>query len=240
MEANNPEMQQLTERLARVERQNRRLMRGGVALVLSCGSVLLMAQKPQKPASQTIEAQAFVLKDAAGGVRAELHMTPSGPALSIYGTEGFGDANLSAGSDGPRLQLRTEGGGIAGIGVSKGGPSVALLGAGTDERPSVLLDAGQQGAALVLYRAQDNKVAARLAMQENGSGLELFGHAGEDSVILQLDNDEPTLALKDLQGFTSAIGSTAIITPTTGEKTQTSAASIHLFDPKGKPLWSAP
>jgi hypothetical protein len=45
METNSAETQQVMERLARVERQNRWLVRGGLALVLCCGIVLLLAQK---------------------------------------------------------------------------------------------------------------------------------------------------------------------------------------------------
>jgi hypothetical protein len=86
---------------------------------------------------------------------------------------------------------------------------------------------------------------AILALDKDETHLQLFGPlgAGNGSVSVgsfSVDKDGSNLSLKDSEGFNTSIGSQALVTPTTGEKGQTSAASIHLFGPKGKTLWSAP
>jgi hypothetical protein len=213
METNSVEMQQVIERLTRVEKQNRWLARGGLALALSCASLLLMAQKPD---AQTIEAQGFVLKDAAGQVRAELHMANSGPELRLYDSQGRGKTNtlarIGADENGPSLDLFTKEGGLAGLSIYKDGPSLTLV------------------------KVRGGTLFAEV--DEDGSSLVLSGLGGSTNAAV--DKHGPNLSLKDPEGFKTSIGSQELVTPTTGEKHQTSAASIHLLDPKGKILWSAP
>jgi hypothetical protein len=196
MESNNAEMQQVMERLARVEKQNRWLVRGGVALVLCCASLLLMAPKPS---ARTIEAQSFVLRDDAGSVRAELHMKDKGPELALYPAYA-----------GPKAAVKV------GLSLNEDGPELVLYGG--PKKMSAVLTAGDQGADLYLGSAED-------------------GHA---SAELRADKDGPNLSLKDSEGFLTAIGTQELVSPTAGQKVQTSAASIYLLDSKRKILWSAP
>lgn len=195
METKNADMQQVMDRLERVERQNRWLVRGGLVLVLSCGSVLLMAQKPL---ARSIEAEKFVLKDTAGKVTAELHMTDSGPELALYSTSKVGArANLFVKEGETGLVLYGgEGTGLSGFIINQDGPILDMDKAGTG--------------------------------RSNGG------------LSAQVSKDGPKLFLVDREGFEVSVGNQTLVTPTTGEKTQTSAASIHLFDPKGKTLWTAP
>lgn len=222
MEAQEPEMQQIMDRLARVEKQNRWLMRGTLALVFLCGIVLLMARKPL---ARTAEAQAFVLKDAAGKVRAELRMgssaDPTGivegdPELRLYDPHRNTSVLIGVGQEGPYLQLLTEKGDKVTLNVFE-------------------QFAGGGGPELFLRRGKDD---ASLSVDQHGTHLDLSGLGASANVAL--DKDGPNLSLKDSEGFLATIGSQALVTATTGEKSQTSAASIHIFDPKGKTLWSAP
>jgi hypothetical protein len=189
METEDLEMQQVKDRLAKVERQNRWLIGVGLALVLSCGIVLLTAQKP---VARTIEAQGFVLKDAAGKVRAELHITDSGPELRMYDSQ----HNTSA------LLIQDE----------KIGPTLALF--------------TEQGSSAVV------------SLYDNGPRV--FLRMGKADANLSVGKDGPNLILKDSEGFNTSIGSEGLVNSKTGEKLQSSAASIHLFDKDGHPLWSAP
>jgi hypothetical protein len=201
------------ERLARVEKQNRWLVGGGLALVLSCASVLLTAQKP---VPQTIESQGFVLKDAAGQVRAELHMTGSGPELRLCDSQGRGKSNtlalIGADENGPSLDLFTKEGGLAGLSIDKRGPSLSLV------------------------KVRGGTLFAEV--DEDGSSLDLSGLGA--STYAAVNKDGPNLSLKNSEGFNTSIGSQQLVIQTTGEKRQKSAASIYLFDPKGNTLWSAP
>ncbi|GEM_PF-1661513 len=52
--------------------------------------------------------------------------------------------------------------------------------------------------------------------------------------------DSPQLGVAAPNGFQTIIGSTALVTPSTGETHRTSAASVVLLGKGGKVLWSAP
>jgi hypothetical protein len=250
METKNPEMQQVMERLARVEKQNRWLVHGGLVLVLSCGIVLLMAQKP---VTRTVEAQGFVLKDATGEVRAELHMADSGPELRLYDSQHNTFALIGASKKtGPLLALDAGGRGFVGLSISekagpllslemgkananltvdRGGPSLHLEGLGGSAWAKV-----DEGGPSLHLEGSEGSTWARV--NELGPYLELEGLGG--SMSARANEHEATLSLKDSEGFHTSVGTQALLTSNTGEKTQTSAASIHLFDPKGNALWSAP
>jgi hypothetical protein len=285
MATKDEEMQRVIDRLERVERQNRCLVRGGLAFALLCGGVLLMAQKPL---TRNVEAQGFVLKDAAGKVRAELHMTESGPELALYGAQGPGtssrpgkSASLMLTKDGPELLLWGPGTTGVRVGMLKDVPSLTLLGgegkgdaflfagehpgmalsygegkadanlALTKFGPSLDLSAGEGKADASLaartmsgpsldLSGGEGKADARLASGLLGPSLDLSAGEGKADASLEVFESHPRLFLTDLEGFQVSVGNQALVTPTTGEKHQSSAASIHLFDPKGTTLWSAP
>src|SRR5690348_4956990 len=76
------DMQAILERLARLERQNRRLKLGSVAAVAVLGALALMAQ--DRPQTRTLEAQHFVLKDNNGVVRGRWDADASGSNLALF------------------------------------------------------------------------------------------------------------------------------------------------------------
>jgi hypothetical protein len=94
MASQTPDMQALLARLEKVENQNRRLKRAGLAALLLVGSALLVGftvQRPSKPAAvtETIEAQRFVLKNARGETRAQLGLLGSeDPQLTLLDAKG--------------------------------------------------------------------------------------------------------------------------------------------------------
>ena len=92
-------------RLEKVERQNWWMKVGGIMVLLITGAGLLMGQA--MPRATTIEAQAFVVRDAAGKQRASLHLSPEGgAALSFFDPAGVGRAALRVDRDGsPDLTL---------------------------------------------------------------------------------------------------------------------------------------
>jgi hypothetical protein len=87
----------MEERVERLERAQRRWRRLAAGALIGLAGVLLMGQKP---APRTVEAERFLLRDAAGRVRAELGMdTEQSVALR------FRDADNM-----PRLSVGTENG----------------------------------------------------------------------------------------------------------------------------------
>jgi hypothetical protein len=69
-------------------------------------------------------------------------------------------------------------------------------------------------------------------------GLSFVDSDGKPQVFLSAGR--ACLRVFDKEGFSAAFGSTDIVSPKTGEKSQTSAASILLFDKDGVALWKAP
>ncbi len=87
-----PDLRSLVKRLEKVERQNRRLKQAGVMALIAVGVILLMGQAT--PKNRTVEAQAFILRDAEGVVRAELKMTPGGSSLLLKSSKGSSAIDL--------------------------------------------------------------------------------------------------------------------------------------------------
>ncbi len=62
-------LQLFEERLRELERQNRRLRKGVIAMLVLLGTLVVMAQAPMR---RTIEANEFILRDANGNPRVKL------------------------------------------------------------------------------------------------------------------------------------------------------------------------
>ena len=88
------EYKALVERIGKVERENRRMKRLGLALLILPSVLLLMAQSP---ATQVVVANQFVLKDASGHTRARLWFgpkptkSPKAVLLTFYDSTGTRD-----------------------------------------------------------------------------------------------------------------------------------------------------
>ena len=85
----------ISERLEKVERENRVLKRFAMLALSLIAAVLVMGQAgPQR----TVEAEKFVLKDSAGRMRAEITLDQSGtPALVFYDESGNRGASFREG-----------------------------------------------------------------------------------------------------------------------------------------------
>jgi len=95
----------IVARLEKVERQNWRMKVGGIVVLLVASGGLLMGQA--MPKATTVEAEAFVVRDAKGTQRAVLHLAPDGgAALSFFDPAGIGRASLRVDREGsPDLTL---------------------------------------------------------------------------------------------------------------------------------------
>ncbi len=99
--------------------------------------------------------------------------------------------------------------------VDKNGASFNLADANKTLRTSLAL--GKDGQFLIL-RDADGGVRATISVGENG----------------------PLFSISDKDGFRAELGSTSLVTPSTGETHKTSAASIVMFNKDGKVIWRAP
>src|SRR5262245_22663208 len=126
----NPSLDVLAARIARLERDNRRLKRFGLALLLAAGAVAVMGQsRPPVRAAAVLEARKFVLRDAKGKRRAELGLFPDRPGLVLFDDGGAATAVLGAFEKEEGLALLAGGERQVTIGTGAAGPTVALYSA---------------------------------------------------------------------------------------------------------------
>jgi hypothetical protein len=89
-------LDELHDRLLKVEKQNRRFKQFGVAALIVPALLLVMGQAESK---KTIEANEFILRDSAGNIRAGLFMGMSKnrpmPMLALYDEKGEPSAVLN-------------------------------------------------------------------------------------------------------------------------------------------------
>jgi hypothetical protein len=99
----------LEQRLETLETQNRRIKRGGIAVLLLAGAGLLMGQAA--PGKVTLEAQRIVIVDQDGKARASLGVNERGVAgLTLLDVAGEQRALLALARDGsPALRLSDPG-----------------------------------------------------------------------------------------------------------------------------------
>jgi len=217
------------ERLAKVEQELGRAKRrsrwllaalglglGVLALVWVSAASTLRAEAQDAAGGRTVRANAFILEDEGGRVRAVLAVTEDGVLLSLLDEKGKPRASLSAFKQGPGLNLHDE-----------------------KSKASVGLGVNKEGPGLDMYDAA-GKRRAGLAVVADKPVLGLFDAAGKASVGLGVGADGPMLELYDENG-TPRVTLGAGQTKTPDGKTITyPESSLLLFGADGKGIWSAP
>jgi hypothetical protein len=104
-------LEEVRERLSKLEKQNRKLKQTGAAALVVAGSLLVMGQVSP---TRTVEANEFTLKDGSGKVRARLGMYrdptaspdyPEEPRLALFDEKGQQRVTLTGDGYGPMLAL---------------------------------------------------------------------------------------------------------------------------------------
>ena len=206
----------LEERMERLERENRRLKVGMLAVVAVVAGLVCIAAT--EPVAKVVRAERFEVVDAEGRVRAGLGL-PAPPAAANLPRAPYAVDALAVLDGSPGLTLRDEKGKTrAGLMVSDdGSPSLMLL----DET---------------------GKARAMLVVDHDGVGIALGGERGKQRALLGVSSDSgPVLQLRDDKGWVrAALGAYSLMTPDTGEVVKRAESSLVLFDKEGKVLWQAP
>lgn len=247
----------LVRRVEKLERQNRRLKLLGAGVLLLAGSVLVMGQAPS---NRTIVASKILLEDSVGRVRARLGMDASDrPTLTLLNEKGMPVSALTGGSD-PFLVLNKNatgeeimvganqafyGVGIydakvvrAGLAVMKGVPGLDLFDENGKRRAG--LTVASSGPSFNLIDSNEKAGFTLWVAPSGGPDFSMYDASGRLGVDIVATSYGPSMKLQDRDGFSTIIGSADLLTPTTGRKESTSAASMNLFGKDGKVLWSAP
>lgn len=149
----------VAERLEKLEKQNRWMKNAGLAVLALAGCSFLMAQA--LPASGTIEAREFNLRDKAGNVRRRLGMNEAGPYLSLIDATGIDRVGLVAGEVGPVLVLRSGKDKIqAQLAVVDGIPWLSLFDT-TERERAILVVNDVKGPLLKMYDAKGKAIFSR-------------------------------------------------------------------------------
>jgi len=219
------ELQTILLRVRKLERENTRLKRIG-AVVLLVGSITLLMGQSKIPA-QTWQKQVV----RAGTIqtnRIEL-ITPLGDVRAVFGTtEGHQAALTMIDPDGKiRILLDPSG-------LYMGDLKIGQFGFVGFEGQTVSLN-GSTGNGFLMLADESGKETVSLGVSAPSAAS---GQQG--SAHLNLIADSPHLFLGRQSIYHTEIGTTDLLLPSTGATQRTSAASVVLFNDKGKVIWSAP
>lgn len=205
---------ELVARIEKLERDNRRLKRLGVAALVLVGALGLVAATRPEPG--VIKAHAFEVIDGQGRARIKLAATESGEEIWMKNVDGVVTSRLSGDAKGTSLVLDGSG--------SKAG--------------SAMIDASRDGASLSIFSSEGGTASIDAFGYPT---LSLWDVKGETASISAFPFG-PNLSLADGRGYSTEIGTTSLVTPNTGETHQTSAASIVMFGngKKHHVIWEAP
>src|SRR4029077_8822292 len=156
MTAETPELRDLVERLDKLEKRNRRLQRGLIAVFTALSAIVLMGQAAPSP--RVVEAQKFVIKDADGKVRGWLGIIGKGSELTLGNANAQPMISLEVSNDSGDLHFYGSRRSGMNLGINSGNPSVSILdadgrgGAGitfAKNGPSLKLEDGNGFSAVV-------------------------------------------------------------------------------------------
>ncbi len=208
------------ERVTKLEKQNRRLKRAGVAVLVGAVSLPFMGQASK---SKTVEANGFILRDNSGSVRATLLVdaVSQSPEMVLLDDKGRKSVELVGGSL---------------VSGAQAGGGLALYDSQGQERGTFLAD--NSGAYI---RLSDSNGSTKTLLRE--SVVSVFDgflgavNTGDKTSVSMLPGQVTVI---DNQGFQATMGIRELVTPRTGETHKTSAASLILLAKDGNVIWKAP
>ena len=229
---NNSAFDILSDRVNRLERENRRLKWvGAVILIAAAGLSIWSARRETK--NRSIEGERIILHDKKGKMLALLEGDKDGlPNLAFYGKEGR--AQIKIGIDqvgGPNIDLQgvDEKGGV-GMSVTTGGASSL-----------VITEPGGEYITLVAAGKPDHSAALDIGNWEKGDDFSVFVRNGESTIHFLTEN-KGLLAIgkgKD--------GAADIVVPDNDGKTRLilgrgpdGSAYLKRFDKDGKVTFQLP
>jgi hypothetical protein len=234
-------LEEICERLVKLEKQNRRLKRAGAAALIVAASLALLGQAPTK---KTVEANEFILRDGAGKLRARLAMYEKlgTPQLMLFDDKGNESVGVTAGFEGEKIKP-LEGSKAP----ERYGGAIDIFDGQGRERETLTAD-DQEGGKLYLCDSEERHFAAlagdsiSVSDKEDKQGAELRpgaimvkeGHQGAAAL------GSGAVVVTDADGFEATLGVSDLVTPRTGETHKTSAASLVLFDKDKHVIWRAP
>jgi hypothetical protein len=125
MTAETTDLRDLVERVAMLEKRNRRLERGLIAAFTALSAIVVMGQAAPSP--RIVEAQQFVLKDANGNVRGWLGAIGKGSELTLGNENAQPMISLEVSTDSGDLHFYGNRRSAMNLGTNSGNPSISIL-----------------------------------------------------------------------------------------------------------------
>jgi len=240
----------IVARLTRLEKQNRRMKRFGLGVLLVFGAVFWMGQA-KVPVSRDVQSRKFTLVDVKGKRRAELGVTVGRPELVFYDSTDQMSISVGVGEDGPGLTvygpneqrqadvLLTDKGPVItlhdpngttrmNLSVTGQGPAIGLLGAKGEAKGAFGVTA-EQDTFLQLFGTAEHG-GAQLFAAPDRSILRFFDASDRPMTVLgMLGTEGEGLTLNDSAGNVRA---TLMLTP--------AGVGLDFRDEKKAVIWHAP
>ncbi len=207
---NEPTMDNLEQRLDRLDRECRWLKRVGALVLLGMAAMLVMGQAIDRRFGNVIEAEKIVLRDATGKTRIALGPDSTGYSLNFYDVNGIDRATLAMANDLPILAFRD--------GQRK--PRVTLAVLRDDTAIAALYGShAKEGAAITVHPSgQSNFMLFSNGMMKARTSL---GLSPGGPVGLAIGDQEGNHRLQIIVGTNDS-------------------PSLKVFNKGGKLIWSAP
>ncbi len=199
--------QTLEQRVARLERTNRRLMNGIVVAGLLIACTVWMGQRatgkktPSKPAAtpRVVEAERFVVKKASGQIAATLGLVDDRPVLSMVAPDLTERLNVSLGAEGlPRVALLApDGTALASLSLTADG--ITLLDLATADGAHAKLGMGGAANGLALADAA-GKARAALQFTGDSAGLSVASPQGAPRIVITSIERGSGITVNDVDG----------------------------------------
>jgi hypothetical protein len=243
----------LGEKVRKLERENFWIMRIGIAaVVLSIVGFLVLHHSIHGE----VTAEQFILKDTNGQTRADLALSPEGPALELYSASGEPRAQLVGGGEDASLNLyfpstasRSR---AASLNFFMEKTLISSFSVGADTTALNLHSATGAGAATMSVQAGkteftltgSGKNALQVSMEADANhSCSTVSSPAEPAANGSLCLESvglPALTVADREGNKAVLGVADFLNPRTGKPKETSAASLVLEQQNGKGIWSAP
>ena len=110
----------------------------------------------------------------------------------------------------------------------------------TKDKHAVIIRSTQEGAVVDLNDA-DDRTSISLAATRTGKGIVLFDSDQKDRIAITVLEPGPSISVRDADGSSRAVlGTTSLVTTSTGAKIQTAESSLVLYDRDSKVIYQAP
>lgn len=175
MQTHDLTVQALSDRVRKLEVQNRRFKMAGFAVVILASGALLMGQTRTE---RVVEASEFHLVDAKGKTRARLAMgVGGGPTLTFFDTKDLPVAGIDGGKE----------------------PSLFLT--GWDNAAHILLRITKDSYGLDLA---DKRPRATLSVSNNSTGLDFWDEYGDPQATMSVDKSSGNITFRNAKGRVSS------------------------------------